>query len=170
MQNTVSNRLTGPARNLIAAVVILCLLVTVGWVTLHSISKAHAASTVTVNGASTFQTIDGFGFSESFGRAASMNSAPASAQKQMLDYLFSPTAGAGFTILRNIINTDSTGIEPNSPGSPSSPPTYVWDGSDSSQVWLSKQAQSYGVSQIYADAWSAPGFMKTNNSNINGGT
>ena len=60
-------------------------------------------------------------------------------------------------------------IEPVSPGSPSAPAHYVWDGSDNSQVWLSQQAMRYGVRQIYADAWSAPGYMKTNGSDSRGG-
>jgi O-glycosyl hydrolase len=45
----------------------------------------------------------------------------------------------------------------------------VWDGSDSNQVWVSQQAVSYGVKTIYADAWSAPSFMKTTNNQAGGG-
>ena len=45
----------------------------------------------------------------------------------------------------------------------------MWDGSDGEQVWLSQQAASYGVTTIYADAWSAPAFMKTNGAVANGG-
>ncbi|MGH3155592.1 MAG: glycoside hydrolase family 30 beta sandwich domain-containing protein, partial [Streptosporangiaceae bacterium] len=38
------------------------------------------------------------------------------------------------------------------------------------QLWLAKQIKAdYGAS-VFADAWSAPGFMKTNDSAINGGT
>jgi len=133
-------------------------------------AKAVSTSVITINGEIRYQTIDGFGFSEAFGRAASMHQASAAAQQQMLNLLFSPSDGAGFTILRNIINSDASSIEPNSPGSPGAPPQYVWDGSDSSQVWLSQQAQSYGVRQFFADAWSAPGFMKTNGDQANGGT
>jgi O-glycosyl hydrolase len=135
---------------------------------LHS---AYAASSVTVNGATTFQTIDGFGFSEAFGQASTLESASSSAQQQILNDLFSTSTGAGFTILRNIIPSDSSHtIEPNASASPSATPTYTWDGNNWGQVALSKQAMSYGVSQIYADAWSAPGFMKTNGSESNGST
>lgn len=60
----------------------------------------YAASAVTVNGATSYQTMDGFGFSEAFGEAAGMQSLSSSTeQKQILDLLFSPTTGAGFTIL-----------------------------------------------------------------------
>jgi O-glycosyl hydrolase len=38
----------------------------------------------------------------------------------------------------------------------------MWDGNDTDQLWLSQQALSYGVQTIYADAWSAPAYMKSN--------
>lgn len=133
--------------------------------------RAYAASSVTVNGATTYQTIDGFGFSEAFGQATTLESASSSAQQQILNDLFSTSTGAGFTILRNIIPSDANHtIEPNAPAGPNSTPTYTWDGDSWGQVALSKQAMSYGVSQIYDDAWSAPGFMKTNDSESGGGT
>ena len=94
----------------------------------------------------------------------------------MLDLLFGTQGGAGFSILRLGIGSSPDdvydhmeSIEPVSPGSPSAPPHYVWDCSDNSQVWLSQQAMRYGVRQIYADAWSAPGYMKTNGSDSGGG-
>jgi O-glycosyl hydrolase len=132
---------------------------------------AKRAVTVTVNLGTTYQTMDGFGFSEAFGHAANLHALTSTAQKQALDLLFSTTNGAGMTILRNRIGSGGQGdsIEPSSPGSPSATPKYSWDGSDGYQVWLSQQAQNYGVKTIYADAWSAPGFMKTNGQEINGG-
>src|SRR4051794_3874401 len=80
-------------------------------------------------------------------------------------------SGAGFTIIRNRIGSGGSGdsILPTSPGSPSSTPTYSWNNDDSGQVWLSQEAMRYGVKTIYADAWSAPGFMKTNGVETNGG-
>ncbi len=114
--------------------------------TIISGPAVYAASAVTINGGTTFQTINGFGLSEAFGQASNVESAPASAQQQALDLLFNTSTGAGFTILRNIIPSDSTHtIEPNSPGSPSAAPTYTWDGNNWGQVALSKQAMSYGV-------------------------
>jgi glucuronoarabinoxylan endo-1,4-beta-xylanase len=150
----------------------IALLIVSGLAILLQAHATYAASSVTINGAMTYQTIDGFGFSEAFGQASAIkNVGSPTAQRQMLDLLFSPTAGAGFTILRNIIPSDANHtIEPNSPGSPTAPPQYVWSGDDWGQVWLSQQAQGYGVRQFYADAWGAPAFMKTNNSDINGGT
>lgn len=46
---------------------------------------------------------------------------------------------------------------------------FSWDGKDSGQVWVAKQAMRYGVDTFYADAWSAPGWMKTNGRDDGGG-
>lgn len=147
-----------------------CLLVFLAYSSFIPAPTASATSVVTINGAHRFQSIDGFGFAEAFGRSGSMEQAPSEAQQQMLNLLFNDKTGAGFSILRNIINSDATSIEPDSPGSSTAAPQYVWDGSDSGQVWLARQAEAFGVKQIYADAWSAPGYMKTNNDQANGGT
>ena len=138
--------------------------------TLLTRQTTYAASAVTINGATTFQTIDGFGASEAFGQASSLESAPSSTQQTVLNDLFSTSTGAGLTFLRNLLpSTSADTIEPNNPGSPSATPSYASLGSSEGQVALAKQAMAYGV-QIYGDAWSAPGFMKTNGSESGGGT
>lgn len=135
---------------------------------------AHAADTATINGSTTYQTIAGFGASEAFGEAGTVMNASSSVQQQALADLYSPTTGAGLTILRNEIGADQGNtIEPNSPGSPNAAPTYVpmsQTGQDQGQLWFAQQIKAlYGVTNIYADAWSAPGYMKTNGSASNGG-
>ena len=38
-------------------------------------------------------------------------------------------------------------------------------------MWFAQQIKAdFGVTNVFADAWSAPGFMKTNDSPIDGGT
>ncbi|KAI0476429.1 carbohydrate-binding module family 1 protein [Xylariaceae sp. FL0804] len=133
----------------------------------HLAALAAGQTTITVDVGTTYQQIDGFGFSQAFGRASEFQDmSSTTGQKAALDYLFDTTTGAGFSIIRNRIGSGGSGdsIEPNSPGSPSATPTYVWDDDDSGQLWFTEQAVSYGVSTIYADAWSAPGFMKTSGS------
>jgi O-glycosyl hydrolase len=137
-------------------------------------SPALAADTASINGSTTFQTMAGFGFAEAFGEAADVMNAPSAEQQQALNLLMSPTSGAGLDIIRNEISADSgTTIEPNSPGSPSAAPTYVSLASidqDQGQLWFDQQAKAnYGVTNFFADAWSAPAFMKTNGSQDNGG-
>ncbi|KAJ4301939.1 hypothetical protein N0V90_004035 [Kalmusia sp. IMI 367209] len=136
------------------------------------------ASTITVDLTKTYQTMDGFGMSETFQRANQMHALSESLQRYALDLLFNRTSGAGFSILRNGIGSspDSSSdhmvsIQPKSPGGPSATPKYVWDGNDNSQVWVSTEAvKTYGVQTVYANAWSAPGYMKTNNNDANGGS
>jgi len=157
-------------RPLVAAVCALA----VGAAVLTGQVPARAASSVTVNGSTTYQTITGFGVSEAFGQANAIRYLDATTQKQALDMLFNTSTGAGFTIVRNLIPSDASHtMEPNAPSSPSATPTYVWDGSndatDWGQLWLAKRAKTYGVTTFYNDAWSAPGFMKTNGNEANGG-
>lgn len=61
-------------------------------------------------------------------------------------------------------------ILPKNPGGPDKKPTYIWDGRDSGQLFVAKEAVKYGVRTFYADAWSAPGFMKSTGNEANGGT
>ncbi|KAK4553552.1 hypothetical protein LTR86_009348 [Recurvomyces mirabilis] len=131
----------------------------------------QVSSQVIVTTSTTHQKIDGFGISQAFGRASEFQNAAAGLQKQALDLLFSTTSGAGFSIIRNRIGSGGSGdsIEPTSPGSPSGTPKYTFDNNDNGRVWFTKRADSYGVKTIYADAWSAPGFMKTSGSDATPG-
>lgn len=140
---------------------------------------------VTIDGKIIYQTIDGFGACGAFRAASHIHGSTGLSdkqQKEILDLLFNTTTGAGLSIWRNEIGSSSTAgvdgpddgdnvpsIEPNDPGSPSAAPNYTWDSNDGDQLWLSQQAQTYGVAQFYATAWSAPAYMKTNNSLKNGG-
>lgn len=164
----------------------LILLLLAATVTFSAHLDVHAASTITVNGGVAHQVIDGFGASDAFGigaaiRGTSGSSLTAAQTQQIMDDLFSTSTGAGLTIVRNEIGASTTGssgdnqpsIEPNAPSGPNATPTYVWNTSnthlDNDQVWFSQTAKGYAVTQFYADAWSAPQFMKTNGSLLNGG-
>ncbi|CAH0046187.1 unnamed protein product [Clonostachys solani] len=151
---------------------------------MHLTSFQHAASaalfavgvscqsSLTASYSNTLQTITGFGVSQAFGRAQEFYNMSPTPRQKGLDYLFSTTAGAGLTIVRNRVGSGtvaSDSILPTSPGCPTCQPSYSWDGVDRGQVWFSKAAQSYGVQTFYADAWSAPGFMKTNGLETGGG-
>lgn len=135
---------------------------------------------ITVNVAQRFQTIDGFGFSEAFQRAYNIYNLPEPKRSQLIDLLFNATTGAGFSIVRNGIGSSPNSTKdwmnthlPTSPGSPEAMEagnaSYVWDGKDSGQLWVSQQAVKYGVKTFYGNAWSAPGFMKTNGRDSGGG-
>jgi glucuronoarabinoxylan endo-1,4-beta-xylanase len=136
---------------------------------------AAAASVATIDGSIHYQTIAGFGSSEAFGQAEDIMNAPAATQQQALNLLYSRTSGAGLTILRNEVGADpGSTIEPAAPASPSAPPSYVSlqsIDSDMGQLWLAQTIRKeYGVRDVFADAWTAPAYMKTNDSTSNGGT
>ncbi len=133
----------------------------------------------TVDFRTDLQPIDGFGFSMAFQRADLLNGArglsPAK-RREVLDLLLSKEKGAGLSILRLGIGSSTDRVYdhmptilPADPGGPDATPTYVWDGWDGGQVWLAKEAKAYGVKRFFADAWSAPAFMKTNGSENDGG-
>jgi len=141
-----------------------------------NLGARQATQKITVDLSKKYQSIDGFGISAAFQRANLVVNLQEPKQSEVLNLLFNTTAGAGFSILRNGIGSskDSSNdymntILPNCPSSPSGTPDYKWDGKDSGQLWLSQKAVQYGVSTFYADAWSAPGCMKTNGVDTNGG-
>jgi O-glycosyl hydrolase len=142
--------------------------------------EVRQSQRVTVDLTKSYQTMDGFGFSAAFQRANLIVNLQGSKQREVLDLLFNTTTGAGFSIVRNGIGSTPNSnndymntILPKCPSTPAAVTTtysgYVWDGKDSGQVFLSQRAQEYGVKTFYANAWSAPGCMKTNGQDTNGG-
>ncbi|MEO3868531.1 glycoside hydrolase [Nonomuraea sp. B12E4] len=133
---------------------------------------------VTVREHVSYQEIDGFGISQAFRRNELLKALPEAQQREVLDLWFDRDKGAGLSILRLGIGSSPAGspydhmvsIQPEDPGGPDAPPRYVWDGDDNSQVWVAKEAKAYGVKRFFADAWSAPGYMKDNGDDKNGGT
>jgi O-glycosyl hydrolase len=165
-----SRRLPAPRMLIVAAAVVAG-----GSLAAVPAIPASAASAATINGAVTYQRIAGFGSSEAFGQAEQIMNAPPAAQQQALNLLYSPVSGAGLTILRNEIGADpGNTIEPTAPSSPDAAPSYVSLQSiddDMGQLWLAQTIRAeYGVRDVFADAWTAPAYMKTNDSTSNGGT
>ncbi|HTP20034.1 MAG TPA: hypothetical protein VMJ65_10550 [Solirubrobacteraceae bacterium] len=67
---------------------------------------SSSTATVTIDAATQYQRIAGFGVSEGVGQAETLMNMPALVQQQVLSLLYSPTRGAGLTILRNEISAD----------------------------------------------------------------
>jgi glucosylceramidase len=137
-----------------------------------------APPAITVNEHVRHQEIDGFGISQAFRRNELLKALSETQQREILDLWFDREKGAGMSILRLGIGSSPAGspydhmvsIQPENPGGPDAPPKYVWNGDDNSQVWVAKEAKAYGVKRFFADAWSAPGYMKDNGDDKNGGT
>jgi glucuronoarabinoxylan endo-1,4-beta-xylanase len=134
--------------------------------------------TIRVDEATTYQTIDGFGFSAAFQRADIIRGSRglrAAQRSEVLDLLLGE-AGASLSILRLGIGSSTDwvydrmkSIAPTPPADVDTPPSYEWDGSDGGQVWLARRAQEYGVRLFYATAWSAPGYMLSDGHDTGGG-
>src|ERR1700761_9611472 len=116
------------------------------------------------------QQIDGFGFSEAFHMAGTIQQLPEKQQTDLLNLMFSPNGGMGYSILRNEIGdgpegsgkTDGTvaSIEPQSGA-------FNWTG-DEDQIWLMNEARKRGCTRFLSSAWSPPAWMKTNNNSYAG--
>ena len=140
---------------------------------IYGAGPAYAQDSATINGGTTYQTMAGFGASEGFGQAETIMAASSATQTQALNYLYSTSSGAGLDILRNEISADpGDTIEPTPPTAPSATPSYVSLASiddDQGQLWLAQTIKAdYGVTNVFADAWSAPAFMKVDDETDNG--
>jgi len=164
-----------PSAPLAAAVAVMAATMLTVAATVPASAQAAGGHTAVINGAIRHQVITGFGASEAFGQAETVMNAPAAVQQQALSLLYSPASGAGLTILRNEISADQgSTIEPAAPASPTATPSYLplsAINQDQGQLWFAQQIRAgYGVRDVFADAWSPPAFMKTNDSVDNGGT
>ncbi|KAH6904066.1 hypothetical protein BKA70DRAFT_1227107 [Coprinopsis sp. MPI-PUGE-AT-0042] len=110
-------------------------------------------TTIIINADSLLQETDGFSISRALARANKFCASNRLPCQKGLDCLFSMTAGAGLTIIRNPIGSSTSDI-----------------------ICLARIAQGSpcamknGVETNYANAWGAPGCMKTNTNEVNGGT
>ncbi len=118
---------------------------------------------VTVDARRTAQEIAGFGASGAFHMADILRRYPHDERARILDLLFSPTRGAGLTIVRNIIPPEDGKQPPilSASGVPD------WSG-DAGQVWLMREAAQRGCTCFISSAWTPPPRMKTNHSIIGG--
>jgi len=120
--------------------------------------QAAGNADVTVDAHQAHQVVNGFGFAEAF-REPVISTLPQAEIQQIGTDLFSTSDGAGMSIVRFGLGGATD------PGDAIQGPGDVAD-----QVWLGKLAEQFGVHQFYADAWSAPGIFKTNQSLDNGGS
>ncbi|HWR17387.1 MAG TPA: glycoside hydrolase [Terriglobales bacterium] len=145
------------------------------------VPAAFAQATGAIDFTSNLQRIDGFGAAIAFQRSNLMHGLTGLTpenQARLMDLLFSQKRGIGLSIVRLGVGSSPTAepydsmhsIQPVDPGGPDAPPQYVWNHDDDGQVWVSTQASLYGVRRFLASPWSAPGYMKTNGTDKNGGS
>lgn len=127
-------------------------------------ASASAQGSAVVRTEALRQPIVGFGASGAFGMAGQIRTLPAKLRTRVLNLLFSTKVGAGLSAVRSLVNDgiDGQTIEP-------SPGVWTWNITPDDQIWLMHQAQRYGVKTFMATPWSAPAWMKRNDS-VTGGT
>jgi glucosylceramidase len=163
-----------PLLNLLCASAVTAQYVPVPWAYIQNEPSVQ----VFVNAAVRHQTMIGGGCSGAFGVACDQTGghglSPTN-QQLVSDYLFNENVG-GLSILRNRVGSSPTdGILGSCPPTPSSTFNYTTLGAndstaDSCQLKLTQQALLANPDLfIYADAWSAPGCFKTDETDINGG-
>ena len=116
------------------------------------------------------QQIDGFGFSEAFHMARAIQHLAEPDQTNLLNLLFSPNGGMGYSILRNEIGEGpiTAGVHDGTVASiEPTPNEFNWTG-DEDQIWLMNEAKKRGCARFFSSAWSAPAWMKSNNSSYDG--
>ncbi len=152
--------------------------------------EVEAATTVSViDWKDEKQVMDGLGGAYAFNKADGIKQIydedPVRG-RELLDLMFSDEKGIGLEIVRVIIG-DGGIINPETKAEwgnrfydgpsdsiwPEKDGGFVWDQPDweskkadfdSAQVWIMKEAMAYGVETFYANAWTPPYWMKTNNS------
>ncbi len=144
---------------------------------LVAVSQFALGADATIQMGAVRQEIEGFGGSGAFRQAENLRSLPEPQRTEVLDLLFSPTKGAGLTIIRNKIGdggrTDEGGTWGNRGDGPIAtiqPEEGQWNWTgDEGQIWLMQEAKKRGCTRFISAAWSPPAWMKTNNSVIHGG-
>lgn len=99
-----------------------------------------SGTTVQINPQQKYQSFDGIGASEAFQRSLVLHELDTPSQNLALDYLFSRTKGAGFTILRN-----GLGSSPDDPFDLMKSIAPTAPQSNSSQVFNAPEHFSFGI-------------------------
>jgi O-glycosyl hydrolase len=123
------------------------------------ISSVNSQSVVQVLGASSKQTIDGFGSSLAF-MGEAIHTLPATPRAAILQTLFSTVSGAGFSILRTRVSPYISNVTGHY--------DYTTDTEEVGTRYLVNVAKQWGVSRFLATAWTPPIYSKTNH-DYNGG-
>jgi len=142
-----------------------------------SFAVDSSAPDILVDPTQQYQAIDGFGgaFNESGWTVLNRSNVTATQRNAVLDNLFSPSTGAGFSLTRTAMGSND--FSPThysysdlSGGTDFSQTNFSVTHDESTLIPYIQAAQSHGAFRIMASPWTAPGWMKTNNSLIGGGS
>lgn len=130
-------------------------------------------STITVNPSTTYQTMDGFGYTLTEGSCEVISGMAATQQNQLLNDLYNPTTGLNASVVRISIGASdlsSSSYSYNETSGDVNMNNFSLNGPDLTYlVPIIKKIKLINPNiKILATPWSAPRWMKTNNSWIGG--
>jgi len=130
-------------------------------------------STVTVNPSTTYQTMDGFGYTLTEGSCEVISGMAATQQNQLLNDLYNPTTGLNASVVRISIGASdlsSSSYSYNETAGDVNMNNFSLNGPDLTYlIPIIKKIKLINPNiKILATPWSAPRWMKTNNSWIGG--
>ena len=130
-------------------------------------------STVTINPSTTYQTMDGFGYTLTEGSCEVISGMAATQQNQLLNDLYNPTTGLNASVVRISIGASdlsSSSYSYNETSGDVNMNNFSLNGPDLTYlIPIIKKIQLINPNiKILATPWSAPRWMKTNNSWIGG--
>lgn len=130
-------------------------------------------STVTINAATTYQTMDGFGYTLTEGSCEVISGMAATQQNQLLNDLYNPTTGLNANVVRISIGASdlsSSSYSYNETSGDVNMNNFSLNGPDATYLIpiIKKILLINPNIKILATPWSAPRWMKTNNSWVGG--
>jgi len=130
-------------------------------------------STITVNAGTTYQTMDGFGYTLTEGSCEVISAMAATQQNQLLNDLYNPTTGLNASVVRISIaasDLSSSSYSYNETAGDTNMNNFSLNGPDLTYlIPIIKKIQLINPNiKILATPWSAPRWMKTNGSWIGG--
>lgn len=130
-------------------------------------------STVTVNAGTTYQTMDGFGYTLTEGSCEVISGMAATQQNQLLNDLYNPTTGLNASVVRISIaasDLSSSSYSYNETSGDTNMNNFSLNGPDLTYlIPIIKKIQLINPNiKILATPWSAPRWMKTNGSWVGG--
>lgn len=130
-------------------------------------------ATVTVNAGTTYQTMDGFGYTLTEGSCEVISGMAATQQNQLLNDLYNPTTGLNANVVRISIaasDLSSSSYSYNETSGDTNMNNFSLNGPDLTYlIPIIKKIQQINPNiKILATPWSAPRWMKTNGSWVGG--
>ena len=130
-------------------------------------------STVTINAGTTYQTMDGFGYTLTEGSCEVISGMAATQQNQLLNDLYNPTTGLNASVVRISIaasDLSSSSYSYNEAAGDKNMNNFSLNGPDLTYlIPIIKKIKLINPNiKILATPWSAPRWMKTNNSWVGG--